>query len=162
MLDGHVSHYQPELLRLGAKDIILFCLPPHCTHLAQPFDEGAFSPLKVNWRQECARFMENNPGELDTKWNFSATFPKHGTKQWHRKPLQLVFVLLEYTLLTEKPLTFLNLPVTIWTQIWFHTFHFIAQLRNDVLHVQVLQLLHKSSPNRSRNSFIPDGKMGMI
>ena len=81
MLDGHVSHYQPELVRLAAKEsIILFCLPPHCTHLAQPLDKGVFSPLKTYWPQECARFMENNPGELVTKRNFSVIF----SQAWYR------------------------------------------------------------------------------
>ena len=81
MLDGHASHYQPELVRLAAKEsIILFCLPPHCTHLAQPLDKGAFSPLKKYWHQECAKFMENNPGQIVTKMNFSVIF----SQAWYR------------------------------------------------------------------------------
>ena len=81
MLDGHASHYQSELVRLAAKEsVILFCLPPHCTHLAQPLDKGAFSPLKKYWHQECAKFIENNPGEVVTKRNFSLIF----SQAWHR------------------------------------------------------------------------------
>ena len=81
MLDGHASHYQPELVRLAAKEsVILFCLPPHCTHLAQPLDKGAFSPLKTYWHQECAKFMDNNPGEIVSKRNFSTIF----AQAWYR------------------------------------------------------------------------------
>ena len=81
MLDGHVSHYQPDLVRLAAKEsIILFCLPPHCTHLTQPLDKGAFSPLKKYCYQECARFMEDNPGEIVTIRNFPFIF----SKAWNR------------------------------------------------------------------------------
>ena len=47
MLDGLVSHYQPELVKLAAKEsIILFCLPPHCTHRAQPLDKVSLAHLR--------------------------------------------------------------------------------------------------------------------
>ena len=37
VLDGHSSHYQPELVQYAKeKDVILFCLPPHTTHESQP------------------------------------------------------------------------------------------------------------------------------
>ena len=81
LLDGHASHYQPELVKLAAKEnIILFCFPPHCTHLVQPLDKGAFSPLKTFWHQECARFMDTNPGEIVSKINFSSIF----AQAWYR------------------------------------------------------------------------------
>ena len=44
LLDGHASHYQPELVKLAAKEgVILFCLLPHCTHLVQPLNKGALA-----------------------------------------------------------------------------------------------------------------------
>ena len=41
VLDGHSSHYQPELIQYAKeKDVILFCLPspspPHTMHESQP------------------------------------------------------------------------------------------------------------------------------
>ena len=58
LLDGHASHYNPRVLRIAAEeDIILFCLPPHPTHLLQPLDNGVFSSLKSHWREECQRFF---------------------------------------------------------------------------------------------------------
>lgn len=54
MLDGHSSHYQPELLRIAATEgIIIFCLPPHTTHLLQPLDGCTFGSLKRHWGEEC-------------------------------------------------------------------------------------------------------------
>ena len=51
VLDGHSSHYQPELVQYAKeKDVILFCLPPHTTHESQPLDISVFKPLKQNWQ----------------------------------------------------------------------------------------------------------------
>jgi len=37
LLDGHSSHYKPEGIKVAAEnDIVLFCLPPNATHVAQP------------------------------------------------------------------------------------------------------------------------------
>ena len=50
LLDGHSSHYQPSVIQKAAeKGIIMFCLPPHTTHLSQPLDRTCFSPLKAAW-----------------------------------------------------------------------------------------------------------------
>ena len=66
ILDGHASHYQPNLVRLAAKEcVILFFLPPHCTHLAQPLNKGAFSPLKTYWHQECESLWRIILGKLN-------------------------------------------------------------------------------------------------
>lgn len=47
LLDGHSSHYTPEAIKVAAEnDIILFCLPPNATHMAQPLDVSFFGPLK--------------------------------------------------------------------------------------------------------------------
>ena len=44
LLDGHCSHYQPELIRFAkANDIILFCLSPHTTYVTQPLDVSVLS-----------------------------------------------------------------------------------------------------------------------
>lgn len=38
-LDGHGSHYQPELIAYSKKNgVALFCLPPHTIHESQPLD----------------------------------------------------------------------------------------------------------------------------
>ena len=36
ILDGHGSHYQPELIKYARDNgVILLCLPPHTTHESQ-------------------------------------------------------------------------------------------------------------------------------
>ena len=47
LLDGDSSHYNLEAIKFAAENkIILFCLPPHATHVAQPLDVSFFGPLK--------------------------------------------------------------------------------------------------------------------
>ena len=72
ILDGHSTHYQPELIKYAMKHkIILFCLPPHTTHESQPLDASVFKPLKSHWHEACHSFVEKNPGKSITKYNFS-------------------------------------------------------------------------------------------
>ena len=77
LLDGHSSHYQPDLIHF-AKDhnIVLFCLPPHTTHESQPLDTTVFGPLKRNWQSVCHQYMQSNPGKIVTKYQFSALLNK--------------------------------------------------------------------------------------
>ena len=72
VLDGHSTHYQPELIKYARQhDVILFCLPPHTTHESQPLDASVFKPLKLHWHEACHAFVEKNPGKSITKYNFS-------------------------------------------------------------------------------------------
>ena len=75
LMDGHSSHFSPEVIRLAASDkIILFCLPPHSTHLTQPLDKGCFAPLKKCWRKACKDYLMKNPGKVVTRHQFSELF----------------------------------------------------------------------------------------
>ena len=50
LMDGHSSHYCPEMIRSAAQEqVLLFTLPPNTTHLSQPLDKGCFGPLKLEW-----------------------------------------------------------------------------------------------------------------
>ena len=72
VLDGHSTHYQPELIKYAREyEVILFCLPPHTTHESQPLDASVFKPLKSHWHEACHTFVEQNPGKSITKYNFS-------------------------------------------------------------------------------------------
>ena len=54
LLDGHSSHFQPDLIQFVIEhDIIVCCLPPHTTHETQPLDASVFKPLKKNWSDVC-------------------------------------------------------------------------------------------------------------
>ena len=77
LLDGHSTHFQPQLIRMARqKGVIILCLPPHTTHEAQPLDCGVFSPLKMQWRIVCHQFLQSNPGKVITKFNFNSLFSK--------------------------------------------------------------------------------------
>lgn len=77
LMDGHSSHYCPETIKLAASErVILFVLPPNTTHLLQPLDKGSFGPLKMFWRQECHKFMAENPGQYVNRYCFSKIFSK--------------------------------------------------------------------------------------
>ena len=78
LLDGHSSHYCPEMIRLAAAEqVIIFALPPNTTHLTQPLDKGCFGPLKVCWKEACQDYMKKNPGKVMSRYFF---FPKFSVK----------------------------------------------------------------------------------
>ena len=75
LLDGHSSHYQPELISYAREfGIIIFCLPPHTTHESQPLDASVFKSLKQNWQNACHNFIQSNPSLAITKYRFSGLF----------------------------------------------------------------------------------------
>lgn len=81
IMDGHSSHFSPEMIRFAAKEkVILFTLPPHTTHLCQPLDKGCFASLKVNWRHVCHEYMTNNPGKVVTRYDFLPFFVMLGAE----------------------------------------------------------------------------------
>ena len=67
----------PETINIAAQNqVIVFALPPHTTHIAQPLDRGCFAPLKTAWRQLCHKFITDNPGRTVTQYDFSQLFSK--------------------------------------------------------------------------------------
>jgi hypothetical protein len=47
LLDGHGSHCTIDFVNYASsKDILLFCMIPHTTHLCQPLDVVVFQPYK--------------------------------------------------------------------------------------------------------------------
>ena len=81
LLDGHSSHYCPDFIRQACDSgVIVFCLPPHSTHVSQPLDASCFHALKVYWDQSCDEYMSTNPGKIVTIYTFSQLF----AKAWHK------------------------------------------------------------------------------
>lgn len=77
LMDGHSSHYSPDVIKLAAEnEVILFTLPPNTTHLTQPLDKGVFGPFKSNWRLVCHDYQVSHLGEKITKYNFVQLFSK--------------------------------------------------------------------------------------
>ena len=59
LLDGHSTHYQPQVIRFAMEhECIILCLPPHTTHESQPLDVGVFAPLKAQWSKVCHDFYQ--------------------------------------------------------------------------------------------------------
>ena len=75
LMDGHSSHFSPEMIKVAKKDgVILFTLPPNTTHLCQPLDKGPFAPLKLEWRKSVQKFLSANPGRAVSRYDFSQLF----------------------------------------------------------------------------------------
>ena len=52
LLNGHSSHYELAVVRMAAEQgVVMFCLPPHTTHIAQPLDNGPFASLIAHWKE---------------------------------------------------------------------------------------------------------------
>ena len=61
LYDGHRSHIALDLIEWARdNNIILFVLPPHCSHILQPMDIGCFGPLQIIYNQECLTFSRKN------------------------------------------------------------------------------------------------------
>ncbi len=81
LMDGHSSHYCPDMIQAAAAEkVILFVLPPNTTHLTQPLDKGCFGPLKKYWQTVCHNFMTSNPGRYVSRFEFSALF----SEAWYK------------------------------------------------------------------------------
>uniref|UniRef100_A0A1X7UEV0 HTH CENPB-type domain-containing protein n=1 Tax=Amphimedon queenslandica TaxID=400682 RepID=A0A1X7UEV0_AMPQE len=77
LLDGHGSHIDLDTSKFCKENgILLYCLPPHSSHITQPLDVGFFSPLKQAWKKEVTRFNSDNPGSPVGKSTFSKVFRK--------------------------------------------------------------------------------------
>ena len=80
LIDGHKSHFCPEMIKLAAMEgVIIFALPPNTTHLCQPMDKGPFAPLKVEWRKSVHNFVAMNKGRVVTIYDFNTVF----STAWH-------------------------------------------------------------------------------
>lgn len=67
-LDGYYTHTRNiDLINLARdNNVIIVCLPPHCTHKMQPMDVAFMKPLKAYYSQEIETWLRNNPGRTLT------------------------------------------------------------------------------------------------
>ena len=74
IVDGHSSHIDLDTSKFcEANGILLYCLPPHSSHITQPLDVGLFSPLKKSWQHAVAEFQYET-GECISKQTFARVF----------------------------------------------------------------------------------------
>ena len=56
-MDGHSSHINLAVADFCRKhEIILFCFPPHASHIIQPLDISVYGPLKKQWNTSVNNF----------------------------------------------------------------------------------------------------------
>ena len=75
LVDGHSSHIDIHTSKFCRENnILLYCLPPHSSHLTQPLDVSFFKPLKSAWGKACNSYCATNPGFQVTKHEFAQVF----------------------------------------------------------------------------------------
>lgn len=90
-LDGHKSHISLELHDFcNDKQIILYCLVAHASHIYQPCDVGIFRPLKSAWKKTVAKHMQESNKPI-TKRNFAALFHTAFTEATNEQCIQIAF-----------------------------------------------------------------------
>lgn len=76
LMDGHSSHYTPELLDFArSNNIIILGYPPHCTHALQGLDVVCFARMKEAWKEEIHEFEDLHRTKV-TKGDFTGVFGK--------------------------------------------------------------------------------------
>ena len=90
LLDGHSTHYQPEVVCLAAsKGVIMFVLLPHTTHVAQPLNVTCFHSLKTYWDRECNNYIAANLGRWWRSISSQSSSLLHSRELWQGKILCL-------------------------------------------------------------------------
>jgi len=62
VFDGHSSHTQ-NLRVVRENNVILLCLPSHCTHRLQPLDVAFFKTLNLHYDDECRKWLREHRGQ---------------------------------------------------------------------------------------------------
>ena len=92
LLDGHTSHINLEVSKFCKEaGILLYCLPPHSSHITQPLDVGFFSPLKANWKRAVDAYRVANIGKPVTKEVFARVFKEAWTNSVKMKTIVNAF-----------------------------------------------------------------------
>ena len=74
-MDGHTSHINVAVSELCREnDIILYCFPPHDSHLMQPLDVSVYGPLKKYWNESLDNFSRKYRGLAMTRNHFFSVF----------------------------------------------------------------------------------------
>ena len=68
LLDGHNSHISLETAKICRdSDTILYCLPPHSSHLMQPLDLRLFGVMKQNWKNAVKAYQDKHLRDCDQR-----------------------------------------------------------------------------------------------
>ena len=69
MYDGHRSHVSLPLIQWARQNnIVLFVLPPHCSHLLQTHDVSCYGPFEVAWNAALHRHLRESGGSAVSRY----------------------------------------------------------------------------------------------
>ncbi|XP_065674201.1 uncharacterized protein LOC136091146 [Hydra vulgaris] len=76
ILDGHETHtLNLKVINLACQNnVILLCLPPHCSQRLQPLDVAFMKPLMTYYALEIENWMRNHPGRVVTTYQIAELF----------------------------------------------------------------------------------------
>ena len=75
LVDGHSTQIDIETACFCQENkILLYCLPPHSSHINQPLDVGFYGPLKQSWEKTVTKFSIENVGKAVIKETFARIF----------------------------------------------------------------------------------------
>lgn len=81
LMDGHTSHINIAVSSFCREhDIILYCFPPHASHIMQPLDVSVYGPLKKHWNDSLNDFSREYKGLAMSRTHFFKVFD-HAWKQ---------------------------------------------------------------------------------
>jgi hypothetical protein len=90
IIDGHSSHYTPELLEYARDHIMILAYLPHCTHALQGLDVVCFAKMKETWKQIILNFEALHRAKV-TKADFIGLFGKAYQIAFTKETIEAVF-----------------------------------------------------------------------
>lgn len=58
------SHASINVINMAKENgVVLFTIPPHCSHKLQPLDKSVYGPYKKFYNDACRAWLVNNPGK---------------------------------------------------------------------------------------------------
>jgi transposase-like protein len=76
IVDGHSSHIKnfDVIIKARANNVIILCLPSHCTHKLQPLDVSFFKSLNARYNAVVQTWHRQHPGRPVTEFEFGELF----------------------------------------------------------------------------------------
>ncbi|XP_053388230.1 uncharacterized protein LOC128551405 [Mercenaria mercenaria] len=91
ILDGHKSHVSVGLSEWALQyGIIIFILPPHCSHILQPMDVGCFGPFQRIYDAQCHKLIRQS-STIITRYNICEVACQVYTKALSSENIQSSF-----------------------------------------------------------------------
>lgn len=91
LVDGHKSHVSVGLAQWALeRNIVLFVLPAHCSHILQPLDVGCYGPFQKIYNNQCHKFIKQTSATI-SRYNVCELSCKAYSKALSAENLQSAF-----------------------------------------------------------------------